>query len=115
MSGLAWACLVLLAGCGWSHRDGEMTGQVKFVTRHTPLLCPEYVSASVSLGVIRAGEGSVSTHDVDFLVLDPPLEKVLRQAAQSGSIVRLRYDERRVTVCVPERVVTDVVLLGKTP
>ena len=91
-------CLCFLA-CGYTQRDGELVGQVKKVAHATPLICPDYIEADISLGVLRAGVGSMSTQDVWLVIPDKAMEKIFREANESGALVKVRYDEYRVAIC----------------
>ena len=88
--------------------DSELIGQVKKVQRHTPILCSGYVAADISLGVLRRGVGSMSTQDVWVTVTEEAHRQLLVTAAESGALVKIRYDERRFTFCVPHLIVRDV-------
>src|SRR5208337_1279849 len=90
--------LLVLAGCGYSHKDGELIGQPKKVIHATPLICPDYIEADISLGVLRNGVGSMSTQDV-WIVIDSQQEKFLKSRVESGKLVKIRYDEWRVAPC----------------
>ena len=103
--------VISLVGCGYSQRDGEMIGQVKKVVRNTPLICSEFTSADISLGVIRGGIGSMSTQDVWVTILEKSTEDFLRKASETGQLVKLRYDEKRFDICRPEKVVIKVNLV----
>lgn len=100
---------LFVAGCGYKQIDGELIGQVKKVIRVTPLLCPEYVSADISLGVLRGGVGSMSTQDV-WVVVDKTHEKIFRNASENGKIVKVKYDVKRFggnyVVCTPDHFAT---------
>lgn len=97
-------CLVIAitAACGNSSRGSELTGQVKKVIERTPLVCPDYTEADVSLGVMRNGTGSMSHEDVAVVVEDSQVA-MLQTAARTGALVRITYDERRVALCWPDR------------
>jgi hypothetical protein len=97
------------SACGMSSRNNELTGQIKRVTRETPILCDDYDEIDVSLGVLRNGNGSVSKEDVNMTVNDHDVP-LLKRAAETGAIVKLTYDQRRVTFCTPKAQVTAVVL-----
>lgn len=100
---------MLLAGCfGYNSRNNELIGQVKKVKHRTPILCPERVDVDISLGVLRNGVGSMSSQDIWMKVDDPAFVKVLSDASEKGSLVKVKYDERRITICSPEDLVTSV-------
>ena len=105
--------LVLVAGlaaCGNSSTDNELTGQVKKVVHHTPIVCPNFVAADISLGVMRNGVGSMSSQDVWVTVEDKDQVKLLEEAAKSGAIVNAKYSVARVTFCVEDHILTSVSL-----
>lgn len=98
----------LFSGCGYSSRQNEMIGQVKKIAHQTPLICPNYAAADISLGVIRGGVGSMSTQDIWLTVDSKDDEKLLIDAAASGAIVKLNYDVARLTLCVEDHIITNV-------
>ena len=91
--------------CGYSGRDSELIGQVKKVSHRTPLICPDWDAVDISLGVFRNGVGSASKEDVWMTVRDPATFEFLKKASESGSLVRIKYDEYRVTFCIEDMVV----------
>lgn len=116
MSRIALAVLaVTLCSCGYSSRDNEVTGQFKKMSRHTPLVCPDYQTADLSLGVMRNGTGPMSTQDEWYPIDDKLLEPAITEAIAKGSIVRVKYDVARVRWCVPEHVITAVEVLAGAP
>ena len=109
------ALCVCLTGCwGYSSRNNELTGQVKYVERLTPIFCDDRVDADISLGVMRKGVGSMSTHDVIVYVPSDSDAKILTAAAESGQLVKIKYDEQRFSLCKPLVVVRSVTTL-ETP
>lgn len=102
---------MFLVGCGLSSRDNELVGQVKKVVHHTPILCPDYSSADVSLGVMRGGVGSMSSEDAWLYLQNSSQEETLRQANETGALVKITYDVPRIVWCVDERWVTKVELV----
>lgn len=100
-----------VAACGYSSADNELTGQVKRVKKVTPIVCPDYVEADISLGVMRNGVGSMSTEDVWVLVESYADIQLLDTAAEQGSLVKVRYDVKRVSMCVPDHRLTSVELV----
>lgn len=94
--------------CGNSSAGNELEGQVKRVIRRTPLICPDYTEADISLGVMRNGVGSMSKEDVALRVEDSRQIETLKAAAKSGAIVSVDYDVNRVTICVPDHLLTSV-------
>lgn len=105
------ALTLLLNGCGYAGRGTQMIGQVKKVAHLTPLICNDYDSADISLGVMRNGVGSMSHEDNDVYISNPDHLKLLKSANEDGMIVKITYDKRRLAFCVPERWVTAVEVL----
>lgn len=102
---------VMLSGCtacGHSTTDSELTGQIKKVIKRTPLVCPDYVEADISLGVMRNGVGSMSHEDMQLRVMNVADIPALEKAARDGSIVRAVYDTHRVAICYPREELTAV-------
>ena len=97
-----------LAACGYSSRDSELIGQVKKVVRNTPIICSEYEDADISLGVLRNGVGSMSTQDIWMYVPNREDLAKLKKAAETGALVKIKYDVYRMTFCVDEHVVRSV-------
>lgn len=85
--------------CGWSAREVTGSGQVKKVSKHTPIICPDYYEVDISMGVMRDGVGSMSHHDIT-LYIDDKFAKDLQEAAKAGEIVDFTYDVRRIELCV---------------
>ncbi len=114
LSGFAFACglvamLGCMTGCGYRARNNEVIGQVKKIVHNTPLICPEYDDVDVSLGVMRNGVGSMSTQDQYFAVNDKNLLEKFVKAAETGQLVRIKYDSKRLYFCHDENsIVTDV-------
>jgi len=112
MKKLALGLMVLmLSGCGiwgYSSKNNEMIGQVKKVRHNTPIFCGDYISADISLGIMRGGVGSMSTQDVWVTVYSQDFEKLLKRANETGELVKIGYDERRVTFCIEEKIVNSV-------
>ena len=100
-----------LAGCGFSATDSEMIGQVKKVMHNTPLICPEYMDVDLSMGVMRNGVGSMSSEDTWLVVTNSDHLKLLKEANESGQLVKIKYDTYRVTLCTSEKYVRDVQLV----
>ena len=107
MSALASVMLVGCAGgmgdgcCGWSGREITGSGQVKKVQKVTPVFCPDYYQVDISLGVMRKGVGSMSTHDIQLYIPDDKAS-VLKDAANRGAIIDFVYDQRRFNWCVDQ-------------
>ncbi len=100
--------IAVTAACGNSSAGNELEGQVKKVIRRTPIICPDYTEADISLGVMRNGVGSLSKEDVVLRVEDNGQIETLKAAAKSGAIVSVSYDVNRVTICVPDHLLTSV-------
>lgn len=112
---LMFPALIPAAACGYSSKDNELVGQVKKVVTQTPILCGDYYEADVSLGVLRNGAGSFSKEDVVLYVQNPTHLPLLKQAAEEGFPVKVGYDIKRVTRCVPEHQLTSVTRLSTLP
>ena len=107
---VALSCLT--SGCwGYSSRNNELTGQVKYVERKTPMFCDDRIDADISLGVMRKGVGSMSTQDALVYVPSDADAKILTAAAESGQLVKIKYDEQRFSLCKPLVVVRAVTVL----
>lgn len=104
--------MALVASCGYSSRDNEVVGQVKKIVHETPIFCYDQTNADLSLGVIRNGVGSMSTQDIWVYVSNADHEKILKQANESGKIVKVKYDVARSRLCSPNYLVTDVELVN---
>ncbi len=102
---------LMLSGCGYESRNSELMGQVKKVTQETPLLCFNHSEADISMGIMRNGVGSMSSEDIWVYVPSADDEKIIKQAAETGSLVKITYDVQRVTWCVPDHIVTKVELV----
>lgn len=98
--------LLAITACGYSAKGNELVGQVKKVVDKTPLVCGDYAEADVSLGTIRNGVGSMSKEDVTLYIEHDSDIATLKKAAESGQLVKLAYDVRRVTWCVPDHWLT---------
>lgn len=105
------AAVLMLTGCGYTQRDGEMIAQVKKVSSITPLICPDFMAVDVSLGVMRNGVGSMSSEDVWLLVDDKQTYSDLKNAAETGALVNVRYDVRRFVICTPQKVLRSFTLV----
>lgn len=91
--------------CGWSGREISGTGQVKRVGLESNIVCPDYYEVDISLGIMRNGVGSMSTHDMKFFIPDG-MVKDFRTFAEKSSIVNFSYDERRSPWCVNQHRIT---------
>lgn len=92
---LAVLAVILLTACGHVSMDSEMVGQAKKVSPQTPLVCPNYTAFDMSLGVVRNGTGSMSTQDAWFVVRDTQDLDKIKQAVETGSLVKVRYNTLR--------------------
>ena len=103
--------LLFLTGCGYSARDNELTGQVKRVVKQTPIMCEDRTDADISLGVMRNGVGSMSTDDVQLTVANADDAKLLKEANESGALVKVTYDIKRWVWCWQDHIITKVELV----
>ncbi len=97
--------------CGHTAVGNDANGQVKKVSHETPLVCPAYTAADLSLGIMRNGVGSMSTQDQWYEVPSQEILKSLEEAANSGRLVRVTYDVWRVALCRPDHVITAVQII----
>lgn len=104
-------CALFISGCGYSSMNNELTGQVKKVVAQTPIFCPRRTDVDVSLGVMRNGVGSMSHEDAFGTVTDPEAIGLLRQAAETGAIVKITYNMARIRFCEENREITKVELV----
>ncbi len=104
-------CICLLSACGYSSKGNEMIGQVKKVKQNTPLVCPDYTDVDISLGVLRGGIGSMSTQDVWAVITDKDQIAIFKQAAESGQLVKVQYDQKRIAICTDDIFVNKVELV----
>lgn len=103
--------LVLVAGCGYRSKENELVGQVKKVSLNTPIICSDYTTVDISLGVIRNGVGSMSSQDMWLYVPDRGDKELLIAANASGALVKVIYGEKRFTPCSVEAWVSKVELV----
>jgi len=103
--------VAFMASCGYTSKDNEVVGQVKKVSHETPIFCYDHTATDVSLGVLRNGVGSMSTQDIWFYVANGDQEKVLKEANETGKIVKIKYDIARVRWCSPAHLITSVELV----
>lgn len=104
MKKLLALCLITAAACGMKSSQNEAVGQVKKVVNKTPIICPDYVEADISLGIVRNGVGSMSHEDMEVAV-DPEDYKtiaLLKKAAETSAIVKFTYDVKRISPCWPD-------------
>ena len=103
--------LISLSACGYSSRDNELSGQVKRVTLLTPIICPDRTDVHISLGIMRNGVGSMSHEDISATAWDSAAIGKLKEAAESGAIVKVKYNAHRFTWCQDPWEVTAVEIL----
>ncbi len=108
---LILSVVFVLPACGYESRTNEMSGQAKKVVNQTPLICGDRVDADVSLGIMKNGVGSMSTQDLWFTVPNESDQKLLKEAADVGAIVKITYDIKRVTLCTSDHIVRHVELV----
>ena len=101
-------CSLMISGCGYSSKQNDLTGQVKKVVSQTPLLCSDRTDVDVSLGVMKNGQGSMSSQDLWLSVKNDSDVAVLKQAASSGAIVNITYDVARFVWCWNDHIVSHV-------
>ena len=84
---LTAATAMSLSGCfGYASKDNELLGQPKKLHNNTPIVCTDYTSVDVSLGVMVNGVGSMSTDDKTFLVADKAIKDTLNAIINDGGI-----------------------------
>jgi hypothetical protein len=105
---------LFLCSCGFEARNNELVGQVKKVIDVTPLICGDYTTADISLGVVRNGTGSMSKEDVIVVVDNHVDVATLKKAAETGDLVKVTYDVKRATVCEPDHRATAVMLMKES-
>lgn len=105
------ASLILLAGCGFSQKNGDLIGQAKKVSSRTNLVCPDYNMVDISLGVMRNGVGSMSTQDMWLQIDNDRDYNLLKDAASKGLLVQVTYDTRRMPFCTEEYILTSAKIL----
>lgn len=103
--------LIALSGCGYSSKQNEAIGQVKKVVSNTPIVCPDFIDVDISLGVMVNGVGSMSHEDVWFYVEKESDIAILKQANETGKLVKIVYDVKRVTFCVSDHFIKHVEIL----
>lgn len=103
--------LLALSGCGYSSKGNETIGQVKKLTAETPIVCNERTDADLSLGVIRNGVGSMSTEDRWFTVESEADKAILKQASETGALVKVTYNLKRWVWCYSDHIITHVELV----
>lgn len=102
---------LMLAGCGNSAVNGTAVGQAKGFDQATPLICADYKTFDMSQGVMQNGTGSVSKEDMLFTIADGVDLSVVKRAAESGSIVKVTYNQRRAAFCTEDFILTDIKII----
>ncbi len=102
---------LLLTGCGYTARNNEIVGQVKKVLNVTPLVCSDFTGVDISLGVMKNGVGSMSHEDKELYVDKDENIKILKKALETGELVSIVYDTKRLTFCVPDQIVVSVKII----
>lgn len=69
--------------------------------KQTPLFCSDRVDVDISLGMMRNGVGSMSTEDAIMWVPDKAEQELLEEAAATGALVKVTYNQFRFTFCKP--------------
>lgn len=114
MRKLIFIAVIFVAGCGYTSVGNDGVCQPKKIHHNTPLICGNYDTVDISLGVMRDGVGSMSTHDMT-LSFDPrnqrENEAKLEQAIKAGKLVKLSYNDRRFSICQETEQVTDVEII----
>lgn len=90
-------------------RDGELIGQAKKLTLVTPFwssFCSPYYALDVSLGVLQNGVGSISQQDVVLTVRDTDDLTAMKAAVETGAVVKVHYDTRRLAACTEDYLAT---------
>jgi len=95
------------SACGYTATNNEVVGQVKRVEHNTPIVCSDFDSVDVSMGVMRGGVGSYSIADV-WLTVTPEQAKQLKEMQRINAIVRFTYNKRRYAPCVATWIVSGI-------
>jgi hypothetical protein len=102
-------------GCGYSAKGNEVVGQVKKVVEHTPIICGDYATVDISLGVLRNGNGSMSREDMVLRVDGVAARAFLKEAAETGQPIKVMYNIQRLVICGPDHILTYAELLNDQP
>lgn len=102
---------VMITACGYSQVESEAIGQVKKVANMTEILCSPRTDVDISLGVMINGVGSMSSQDIWLTVKDKSQIKILKEANETGKLVKITYDVARANFCWESRELTSVELL----
>jgi hypothetical protein len=107
------AAALSLSGClGYSSVDNELEGQVKKVQHVTPIILSNYHRVDVSLGIMRNGSGSIPKDDMWLSIPNAQDYAILEKAAETGVLVKIKYDDARVNWYQEEATVTHVEILN---
>ena len=109
---LAIVALLCLGSCGYSAMQSELVGQAKKITMRTPLICDNYMSFDVSLGVMRGGTGSMSTQDMWLTVQNMNQLDTIKKAVETGALVKVTYNSRRMAFCTDDHIMTNIEIVN---
>ncbi len=99
--------------CGNSSVNNELVGQPKRLHNETPIVCENRVDLDISLGFMKDGVGSVSTHDTHMTVPNPKDVETLNRAINENKLVKVYYNEARFNWCWQDQVIIGVEVLEK--
>jgi len=107
--------LLSVFSCGYSSVGNEAAGQVKKIVKQTPVFCYNRIDVDVSLGVMRNGVGSMSNQDI-WLTFESDEDssdqlKLLKKAAENGSIVKINYDVARTRFCTESKLLRSIEII----
>lgn len=105
---LAIAFALGLAGCGNTDVDNELVGQAKKLANSTPIVCMDYKAFEVSLGIMRAGTGSMSTQDMWLTVTNENDLATIKKAVETSALVKIHYNSRRFAPCSEDHWLTSI-------
>jgi len=109
--------LLSLTACGYSSTGNEGVCQPKKMHHNTPIVCSDYDTIDVSMGVMRNGVGSMSTQDMT-LAFSPATqadsETKLKQAIDGGKLVKMTYSDRRFSFCQETEQIETVEIIETT-
>lgn len=111
MKSILLPILLSFSGClGYSAIDNTALGQVKRIHQETPMICPNYIDVDISLGITKNGVGSVSTQDIIAVVTSAKDVELLKLAQEKNILVKITYNEKRLTFCTSDTFITKVEL-----
>lgn len=111
MNEIILSAMMFLNIFGYTSVNNELIGQVKRIHQNTPIICPKYTEVDISLGTLQGGTGSISRQDIRLLVSKDSDTEILKFAADRGSLIKIEYDRRRISMCVNNEQVTKVTIL----